>query len=108
MKRIEEPEYTDKYVDDNYEYRQVLLPRRIANKLDIEKLLTEEQCIELGIRQSRGWAHYGFHKYEPYILLFKRPLGTDPKTGRVNKELLEQYRKMAEFKKIQYLAQYCQ
>lgn len=27
---------------------------------------------------------------EPHILLFKRPLGTDPKTGQISPELLEQ------------------
>ena len=26
------------------------------------------------------------HKPEPHILLFKRPLGTDPTTGKVNAE----------------------
>jgi len=27
---------------------------------------------------------------EPHILLFRRPLGTDPQTGRVDPELLRQ------------------
>ena len=26
-------------------------------------------------------AHYEIHKPEPHILLFRRPLGTDPNTG---------------------------
>ena len=33
--------------------------------------------------QSRGWVHYAIHRPEPHILLFRRPLGTDPVTGRV-------------------------
>ena len=28
-----------------------------------------------------GWVHYEIHKPEPHILLFRRPLGTDPQTG---------------------------
>lgn len=29
-----------------------------------------------------------FNRAEPYILLFKRPIGTDPKTGRVSEKLI--------------------
>ena len=27
--------------------------------------------------------HYDVHKPEPHVLLFRRPLGTDPRTGKV-------------------------
>lgn len=33
------------------------------------------------MQQSRGWVHYEIHKPEPYILLFRRAIGTDPVTG---------------------------
>ena len=33
------------------------------------------------VQQSRGWAHYEIHKPEPFILLFRRALGTDANTG---------------------------
>jgi cyclin-dependent kinase regulatory subunit CKS1 len=75
-----------------------------------DRLLTEQEWRHLGVQQSRGWVHYAIHKYaiqtvpsvydlwscspffayctcsrpEPHILLFRRPLGTDPATGRVN------------------------
>ena len=107
MRRIEEPEYTEKYMDDEYEYRQVLLPRKTAGKVSVDKLLTEKQCIELGIRQSKGWVHYGFHKYEPYILLFKRKIGTDPQTGTFNKRIFEEHKKMVEFERLKCLEKYC-
>lgn len=57
---------------------------------------------------SLGWEHYATHKFgfhsvlwsnrpEPNILLFRRPLGTDGKTGLVNEEMAriqkEQFRK---------------
>ena len=32
------------------------------------------------------------HSPEPHILLFRRPLGTDPQSGRVDPELLRQAR----------------
>ena len=47
------------------------------------RLLYEEEWRGLGVQQSRGWVHYEIHKPEPFILLFRRPLGTDPTTGRV-------------------------
>lgn len=30
---------------------------------------------------SRGWEHYEIHRPEPHVLLFRRPIGTDPHTG---------------------------
>jgi hypothetical protein len=53
-------------------------------------LLTSIQFTEwrrLGVQQSRGWEHYAFHRPEPHILLFRRPLGTDPHTGEVDPEM---------------------
>ena len=48
------------------------------------------------IRLPRGWQHYAIHRPEPHILLFRRPLGTDPQTGAVDPELkrmaLEEYK----------------
>jgi cyclin-dependent kinase regulatory subunit CKS1 len=49
-----------------------------------DRLLSESEWRQLGVQQSRGWVHYAIHKPEPHILLFRRPLGTDPATGRVN------------------------
>ena len=47
------------------------------------RLLSESEWRALGVMQSRGWAHYEIHKPEPFILLFRRPIGTDPLTGVV-------------------------
>ena len=35
------------------------------------------------------------YRAEPHILLFKRPLGTDPKTGQVSSELVRQHHEKA-------------
>lgn len=40
-----------------------------------------QEWRNLGVQQSRGWVHYELHKPEPHILLFRRPIGTDPLTG---------------------------
>lgn len=77
-----EIEYSDKYSDAFYEYRHVVLPRDIYKKMNPKgKLMTESEWRSLGIQQSRGWTHYEIHKPEPHIILFRRPLGTDPVTG---------------------------
>jgi hypothetical protein len=39
---------------------------------------------------SRGWKHYHIHPPEPYILYFRRPLGTDPVTGNPPKNFREE------------------
>ena len=57
------------------------------------RLLTEPEWRALGVQQSRGWVHYATHRPEPHILLFRRPLGTDPVTGEISEELVAQARK---------------
>jgi cyclin-dependent kinase regulatory subunit CKS1 len=76
-----EIEYSEKYSDDYYEYRHVHLPKNIFKKVPKGRLLSENEWRGLGVQQSRGWAHYEVHRPEPHILLFRRPLGTDPNTG---------------------------
>ena len=81
---VKEIGYSDKYEDSQYEYRHVILPREISKKLpDPPRLLTETEWRNIGVQQSRGWVHYEVHKPEPHVLLFRRPLGTDPETGKV-------------------------
>ncbi|EKU21163.1 cyclin-dependent kinase regulatory subunit CKS1 [Nannochloropsis gaditana CCMP526] len=129
-------EYSEKYMDDNHEYRHVILPKEalarhrsgvratgrngpgcglwdvggspplpyalvdptplsflshplqeLARSLPKQRLLTESEWRGIGVQQSRGWQHYAIHRPEPHILLFRRPLGTDPVTGKVNAEL---------------------
>ena len=85
----DEIEYSDKYHDDLYEYRHVLLPKAIYKSMPKGRLLSEDEWRSLGVQQSRGWVHYEIHKPEPHILLFRRPLGTDPNTGVAPPEILE-------------------
>jgi cyclin-dependent kinase regulatory subunit CKS1 len=90
----DEIEYSEKYSDDIYEYRHVLLPKNIFKTISKGKLLAEMEWRNLGVQQSRGWVHYEIHGPEPHILLFRRPIGTDPNTGLVPSNVLQ---------KIQYM-----
>ena len=63
--------------------RHVILPKELAKSLRKGVLLAEEEWRGVGVQQSRGWVHYAIHRPEPHILLFRRPLGTDPVTGKV-------------------------
>ena len=80
-------EYSDKYSDDYHEHRHVILPKAIAkNMVKVtggKRLLEENEWRGMGITMSRGWAHYEIHRPEPNVLLFRRPVGTDPMTGKV-------------------------
>ena len=77
----DEIEYSEKYTDDTYEYRHVMLPKVVFKKIPRGRLLSESEWRGLGVQQSRGWMHYAIHNPEPFVLLFRRPLGTDPTTG---------------------------
>lgn len=58
----DKPEYSERFLDDEFEYRYVVLPREMATELKNKKILAEDEWRSMGIQQSRGWAHYGFHK----------------------------------------------
>ena len=91
----EEVEYSEKYSDDEYEYRHVTLTRKVMKEMfkmvqsadatrktsNDMRLLSESEWRGLGVQQSKGWVHYEIHKPEPHILLFRRKLGTDRNTG---------------------------
>uniref|UniRef100_A0A7S4R7P6 Cyclin-dependent kinases regulatory subunit n=1 Tax=Alexandrium monilatum TaxID=311494 RepID=A0A7S4R7P6_9DINO len=68
-------EYSEKYADDKFEYRHVILPKAIAKDMykqtSGKRLLEEDEWRNLGVTQSRGWAHYEIHRPEPHILLFR-------------------------------------
>eukprot|EP00695_Tsukubamonas_globosa_P000263 TRINITY_DN1191_c0_g1_i1.p3 TRINITY_DN1191_c0_g1~~TRINITY_DN1191_c0_g1_i1.p3 ORF type:complete len:92 (-),score=16.50 TRINITY_DN1191_c0_g1_i1:113-388(-) len=66
--------YSDKYFDEVYEYRHVILPHDIAKLVPKGRLLSETEWRNLGVQQSRGWVHYAIHRPEPHILLFRRPV----------------------------------
>jgi cyclin-dependent kinase regulatory subunit CKS1 len=80
-------EYSTKYHDKAYEYKHALLPKDVYEKMPKGQLLTEEEWRGLGLAMSRGWCHYTIHKPEPHILLFRRPLGTNPTTGEISDEI---------------------
>lgn len=66
--------YSDKYKDDQYEYRHVFLPKDLVHLVPKTHLMTETEWRSIGVQQSRGWIHYMIHEPEPHVLLFKRPL----------------------------------
>ena len=70
-----------------YAARHVILPKELAKTLNKKRLLTEAEWRGMGVQQSRGWQHYAIHAPEPHILLFRRRLGTNPTTGKVDKKL---------------------
>lgn len=69
--------YSAKYYDETHEYRHVILPRSIARSLTRDHLMSETEWRRIGVQMSRGWEHYMWHRPEPHVLLFKRPLN-DP------------------------------
>ena len=66
--------YSDKYTDDEYEYRHVMLPKEIAKLVPKTHLMSEQEWRNLGVQQSLGWVHYMLHGPEQHILLFRRKL----------------------------------
>ncbi|XP_012275921.1 cyclin-dependent kinases regulatory subunit [Orussus abietinus] len=70
--------YSEKYYDDKYEYRHVVLPKEMAKLVPKTHLMSEDEWREIGVQQSKGWVHYMTHQPEPHILLFKRKITTPP------------------------------
>ncbi|XP_064651346.1 cyclin-dependent kinases regulatory subunit-like [Lineus longissimus] len=75
--KMSEIQYSEKYFDELYEYRHVIVPKDIAKQVPKNHLMTETEWRNIGLRQSPGWMHYLVHAPEPHVLLFRRLL---PKT----------------------------
>ena len=72
MKLMPKIQYSEKYYDETYEYRHVILPRDLG-KLVPKRLMSDPEWRQLGVQQSLGWEHYMIHRPEPHILLYRRP-----------------------------------
>ncbi|KAJ3734062.1 cyclin-dependent kinase regulatory subunit [Lentinula guzmanii] len=86
---LEKINYSDRYTDDIFEYRHVILPKQLLKYIPEEfwdqqtgalRLLEDEEWRSLGIKQSLGWEHYEVHVPEPHVLLFRRPKDYVPPT----------------------------
>ncbi|KXN92196.1 Cyclin-dependent kinases regulatory subunit [Leucoagaricus sp. SymC.cos] len=85
---IEKIHYSDRYSDDHYEYRHVILPKQLLKMIPkhyfspddsgVLRLLEEQEWRGIGITQSLGWEHYEVHAPEPHVLLFRRPRNYEP------------------------------
>ncbi|KAL4229393.1 hypothetical protein ACF0H5_012432 [Mactra antiquata] len=78
---IDQISYSEKYTDDKYEYRHVILPPDISKLVPKNHLMTETEWRNLGVQQSPGWIHYMVHTPEPHVLLFRRPLPGVPSSN---------------------------
>lgn len=85
---VEKIHYSDRYSDDQYEYRHVILPKQLLKMVPKDffnsddsgtlRLLAEHEWRGIGITQSLGWEHYEVHAPEPHVLLFRRPKNYAP------------------------------
>ncbi|KAH8117076.1 CKS-domain-containing protein [Phellopilus nigrolimitatus] len=85
---IEKIHYSERYCDDKFEYRHVIIPKPLlklvpkhyfnADDSGTLRLLTEKEWRGIGITQSLGWVHYEVHTPEPHVLLFRRELDFKP------------------------------
>ncbi|CAD8155865.1 unnamed protein product [Paramecium octaurelia] len=68
--------YSEKYCDDEFEYRHVILPEEIYKTLEkiqnSQRLHTEKEWRSLGVKGSPGWVHYDYYKPEPHILMLRK------------------------------------
>ncbi|TIB65150.1 hypothetical protein E3P78_00785 [Wallemia ichthyophaga] len=89
--------YSDRYSDDFFEYRHVILPKQVlrllprqyfeADDSGVLRILTEAEWRGMGITQSLGWEMYATHAPEPHILLFRREKDYQGKYGIEGKPL---------------------
>ena len=80
--------YSDRYSDDHYEYRHVILPKPLLKLIPksyfepddsgVLRILSETEWRGIGITQSLGWEHYEVHAPEPHVLLFRRAKNPQP------------------------------
>uniref|UniRef100_A0A6P7G9E2 Cyclin-dependent kinases regulatory subunit n=1 Tax=Diabrotica virgifera virgifera TaxID=50390 RepID=A0A6P7G9E2_DIAVI len=64
--------YSDKYYDDVFEYRHVVLPKEMVSVVPKTHLMSEDEWRGIGVQQSKGWVHYMIHlpgKYTVYKVM---------------------------------------
>ncbi|XP_026468293.1 cyclin-dependent kinases regulatory subunit-like [Ctenocephalides felis] len=76
-------QYSEKYMDEQYEYRHVILPKDLVRHVPKTHLMSETEWRNLGVQQSPGWVHYMMHNPEPHVLLFRRPKPDENNAGEV-------------------------
>ncbi|XP_026763195.1 cyclin-dependent kinases regulatory subunit-like [Galleria mellonella] len=64
--------YSEKYYDEEHEYRHVVLSKDMVKLVPKNHLMSEQEWRSIGVQQSQGWVHYMTHQPEPHILLFRR------------------------------------
>jgi len=75
----EEIEYSEKYNDDEYEYRHVILTKDAGRAMwkildrNGRGLLNVSEYRSLGVEIACGWEHFMVHRPEPHILCLRRP-----------------------------------
>lgn len=74
-------DYSDRFSDGEYEYRQVVLPIELAKFLPKNKLMSEPEWRCFGINQSSGWEHFMLFLPNPHVLMFRKPLLLPPTVG---------------------------
>ena len=52
--------YSNRYYDEEFEYRHVIVPKQIARWIP-QKLMSDQEWRSFGIKQSQGWVHYMIH-----------------------------------------------
>jgi len=80
--------YSDKYYDDQFEYRHVVLPKELSKLVPKTHLMSEDEWRSIGVQQSPGWLHYMMHEPEPHILLFRRPLPNNLKAPTQEEQMI--------------------
>ncbi|CED82983.1 cyclin-dependent kinase regulatory subunit [Phaffia rhodozyma] len=95
--------YSDKYEDDEWEYRHVILPKQLLKLIPpgmfepgdtgVLRILSETEWRSIGIMQSLGWEHYEVHAPEPWVLLFRRELNYQDKYDAMGKPRVKQAKK---------------
>ncbi|WFD00533.1 Cyclin-dependent kinases regulatory subunit (Cell division control protein cks1) [Malassezia yamatoensis] len=88
---VERIHYSEKYCDDHWEYRHVILPKPFLKRIPksyfdpeepgVLRILSDAEWRGIGITQSLGWEHYEVHAPEPHILLFRRERDYQEKYG---------------------------
>ncbi|XP_020406764.1 cyclin-dependent kinases regulatory subunit 1-like [Zea mays] len=81
-------QYSEKYFDDTYEYRHVVLPPEVTKLLLKNRLLSENEWHAIRVQQSRGWVHYVIHRPELHIMLFRRRINYQQQQEAVAAQML--------------------
>ncbi|XP_017100737.2 cyclin-dependent kinases regulatory subunit-like [Drosophila bipectinata] len=69
--------YSNTRSDEQFEYRNVLLPKKLVKMIPKTHPMTEDEWRSIGVELPPSWIHFVIHRTGSHVVLFRCPKTED-------------------------------